>query len=134
MGDNPQPTFAVPDIPKPKYLNTIIDPVFVTKITRISGDPGTKIMTKNGEAIGAWGTVVKHHYSKDQPWNVDESLIHLTRNIGGSPSDIFLDGETYEVLFARSVLGSEDRWHATNPALKFYVNGNQIRYFNVYTG
>jgi hypothetical protein len=134
MVDDPQATFAVPDIPRPKYLNTIIDPVFGTKVTRVSGDPGTKIMTKNGEEIGVWGDVVKHHYSKDQPWNADESLIHLTRNVGGSPSDVFLDGETYEVLFARSVPGSEDRWHATNPALKFYVNGNQIGYFNVYTG
>jgi hypothetical protein len=133
MVDDPQTTFAVPNIPRPKYLETIIDPVFGTNITRVTGDPGDPIITKSGETIGTWGDVARHHYSKDQPWNADASLIHITRNYGGSPNSIFLDGKTYEVLFSRSVPG-DHRWHPTDTELKIYVSGNQIGYFNVRGG
>jgi hypothetical protein len=134
MTSDPTAIFSVPDIPRPGYLEQIVDPVFKTKITRITGDPGTPIITKDGQQIGIWGNVAKHHYSKDQPWNSDESLIHLVRNTeGGSPDSLFLDGQTYEVLFARSVPG-DNRWHPTDPDLKIYVAGNRLGYFNVRTG
>ena len=127
-------TYSVPSISKPGYLESYTDPVFGTKVTRITGDQGSPIITKDGQTIGTWGEVVKHHYSKDQPWNADGSLIHIVRNNGGSPSSLFLDGETYEVLFARSVPGQDNRWHPVDPDLKIFVSGNRIGYFNVHTG
>ena len=100
MVDDPQTTFAVPNIPRSNYLETIIDPVFGTNITRITGDPGTVIMTKDGKIIVVWGDSVGYHSSKDKPWNGDEGLTHLLRTVNGWPSNIFLDGQSYEVLFA----------------------------------
>ena len=134
MVDDPDASFEVPDIPRPEYLKTIIDPIFGTKITRITGDPGTRIITKSGENIGVWGDAVKYHYSKDQPWNANSSLIHLSRNDNGSPEDLFLDGDTYKVLFSRKVPGHDNRWHPTHPELKVYVDDNKLGYFNVQTG
>ena len=53
---------AVSDKVKPPYLRPIVDPVFDSKVTRISGDAGSPIRNLDGE----WGKVVRHHYSKDQ--------------------------------------------------------------------
>ena len=53
---------AVPDTIKPPYLRPIVDPVFASKVTRISGDAGSPIRNLDGE----WGKVVRHHYSNDQ--------------------------------------------------------------------
>lgn len=130
--DDPKATFSVPNNSRPEYLKYVGDPVFGTKIIRITGDPATAIISKKGEKIGVWGDVVKHHYSKDQPWNSDGTLLHLTRNVNGSPAHLFLDGETYEVLFTRAIPGHDNRWHPTNPSLKVYLEANQIGYFNVY--
>src|SRR5436309_12308709 len=63
---------STPSVPKPGYLRSFIDPIYKTKITRISGDPGTAI-PKVG---GSWSTIVKHHYSTDQAWNADQSLLY----------------------------------------------------------
>ena len=134
MMDDPLETFDIPNTPRPAYLESTIDPIFGTRLTRITGDPGSDIVTADGAKIGTWGDVAKHHYAKDQPWNADETLIHLSRNVNGSPGDLFLDGETYQVRFARSVPGHDNRWHPVDPALKVYVDGNGIGTFNVYTG
>lgn len=123
-----------PSIRRPGYLETFVDPVFGTRITRITGDPGSTTVAKETGQVITWGEVTRHHYSRDQAWNADESLIHITRNVGGSPGSIFLDGETYEVLFARSVPGSDHRWHPTEPDIKVYVSGNSVGRFNVRTG
>lgn len=125
--------YSVPSLPRPAYLVPMTDPTFGTTVTRVTGDYDDPIVTDQGVIIGTWGNVARHHYSKDQVWNADETLIHVTRNYNGSPSQIFLDGETYEPKFARTVPG-DHRWHPTNPDLKIYVSGNQIGYYNVQTG
>ena len=85
---------AMPEIVKPPYLTPIVDPVFGSKVTRISGDAGSPIRNLDRE----WGKVVRHHCSKDQAWNADMSLLVLTRH-KGKPNPLFLDGRTYEPLF-----------------------------------
>jgi len=127
-------TYTTPPLAKPGYLETITEPTFGTRLTRITGDPGTTTVAKETGQVITWGDVARHHYSRDEPWNADQSLIHITRNNGGSPGSIFLDGETYEVLFARNVPGSEYRWHPTLPTVQIYVSGNKIGQFDVRSG
>jgi hypothetical protein len=57
------------------------------------------------------------------------SLLYLNKGDGDHPP-LYLDGQTYEVLFARSSPG-ESRWHPTDPNTKIYVSGNEIGSFDV---
>lgn len=85
--------------PRPAYLQPLQLPGYGTKITRICGDAGTAIPNLGG----TWGRTVLHHYSKDQPWNHDMSMIYIEqrKNYDGtaapasSPSKIILDGSSY---------------------------------------
>jgi len=123
---------------KPEYawdegqLVYYIDPQFGTKITRVTGDPGTSFTMADG-TTGTWGDISRHHYSKDQAWNADQSLLYLNRIREGGTNHIFLDGTTYEPLFRRDPPG-EERWHPTDPNLMIYVTGNEVGKWNVWTG
>lgn len=116
-------------IPKPGYLQPIWDPVFGTKITRITGDPGTAI---TNIASGIWGSTARHHYSLDQAWNADQSLLYLENNVdpdnvvtGGYPNGhIFLHGRTYVPQFWQQPPQSDIRWHPTDPTKMFYAGSN----------
>lgn len=123
----------IPTMPLPDYLVPVAEPIFKTKITRITGNRGSTIYNEAGEAIGVWGKIARHHYSKDQPWNADETLLFLPINRDGSPSFLFLDGETYKVKFARPSISGDCRWHETNPALMMCAKDNELRQFNVWT-
>lgn len=118
--------YPEPKIPKPDYLKPIIDPIFNTKVIRITGDAGQGVLN------GYWGEIARHHYSKDQPWNADQSLLIIDRN-SSSPNPIYLDGNSYEPLFSRRSPG-EDRWHPLEPNLRIYVSGNEIGIWNVRNG
>jgi hypothetical protein len=67
-------------------------------VTRISGDPGTPISNLAGERT--WSDDVRHHYSLDQAWNADQTLLALDRNRNGCPN-LLLDGETFEAGWLR---------------------------------
>ena len=117
----------IPVIPKPEYLKSYIDPTFGTKIIRIT-NPENPI-PKIGRT---WKKIARHHYSLDQAWSADQSLLVLDRAVvkGGK---LFLDGKTYEPLFLRKSPGPDDRWHPTKPDLRIFVNHNQIGTWNVRT-
>lgn len=119
-------------LPKPPYLQPMIDPVFGTKITRITGDPGTAM-----GSIGTWGNVSRHAYSTRQAWNADMSLIWLSNNDNGNPSSsVFLDGRTYQPLFAIEPPSSGTAdvvWHITDPSTMVYAHDAEIGYWNVRT-
>ena len=123
---------TLPSLPKPPYLQPMIDPTFGTKITRITGDPGTAM-----GSIGTWGNVSRHGYSTRQAWNADQSLIWLAENTGGTPSSsVFLDGSTYQPLFAIEPPSSGTAdvvWHVTNPNTMVYAHDAEIGYWNVRT-
>ena len=104
------------------------DQNFGTWITRVTGDPGTSIPNIGGN----WGSMERHRYSKVPIWNADGSIMALTKR-NGAGSDLFLDGETFEVLFEKSIPG-EGRWHPTNPDLYISVWSNAIGTWNVHTG
>lgn len=106
----------VPSLPRPGYLQPIIDPVFGTKITRISD-----------ESMGpSKPSRLQHHYSKDQPWNSDMTLIKL------HAAEFILDAKTYQVVNKQSSK-NEPKWSTVDPDIIFYVSGNQFRKWNVRT-
>jgi hypothetical protein len=117
----------IPHVSQPGYLESYTDPVFGTRITRITGEPGADIPNVEGQ----WAPIARHHYSKDGPWNCDQSLLYLARH-QGRPNHLFLDGRTYEVRFARpGAPGTERRWHPKEPAIMIYVKDNRIGRWNV---
>jgi hypothetical protein len=127
---------AIPNTPKPGYLADHKDPVFGTKVTRITGNPGTDIRNIPG---AKWGDQARHHYSSDQAWNCDESLIYLDTNRGtgaAGPTGVFLDGETYEPMFApQSKPSSSDvRWHHSDPELMMFAHRSILGTWNPKTG
>src|SRR5262249_494152 len=79
--DSPLP-LASPNPTKPLYLAPLVEPTFGSKVTRVAGDPTTNFAPST--VSGTWGDDARHHYSKDQPWSADGSLIALQNS--GSPS------------------------------------------------
>jgi hypothetical protein len=116
--------YPEPDIDKLDYLRSFQDPIFKSFITRITGDVNSSLLD------GKWSEVARHHYSKDQPWNADQSLIIINRH-QGKPNPLYLDGTTYQVLFSKPSPG-EDRWHPMEPENRVYLNDNEIGSWNVY--
>ena len=117
----------IPAIRKPAYLESYVDPVFGTKVTRITGNPDADIPNVNGK----WAKVARHHYSKDAAWNCDQTLLYLAKH-QGRPNKLFLDGENYAVRFARhGGPGKEGRWHPQRPDIMVYVRDNTIGYWDV---
>ena len=96
---------ARPNLAMPGYLQTVTDPVFGSKITRITNEPNCS-----------------HHYSKDQAWNADGSLLWLWKNCSGGR---ILDGKTYAQKSSTSA-GGNDRWHPTDPNLMIKLTGNSV--------
>jgi len=115
-----------PKISAPGYLESYVDPVFKTTVTRITGIPGSGIPNLNGQ----WAAIARHHYSKDAAWNCDQSLLFLERH-QGHPGALFLDGTTYQPLFARQEPGTETRWHPKKPGIMVYVKDNLIGFWDV---
>jgi hypothetical protein len=107
----------VPSLPPPGYLQPIIDPVFGTKITRISDES-----TFGGSANHR----LQHLYSKTQPWNSDMTLIQM------HSARVILDAKTYQVIKIQSGK-NEPKWSTVDPDIIFYVSGNQFRKWNVRT-
>ena len=123
----------IPPIPKPDYRQTIIDPVFGTRVTRITGDPGTAIPNTSGEV---WKNVARHGYSSRQPWNADESVIWLEQNKNpGWGAQLFIDGDTYEVIGEANIpWNNESRWHPTDPDKILILRDNGIHHWSYSSG
>jgi len=115
------------NLTKPSYLESYIDPAFETKITRITGN----YSTNQGDVI--WGDVARHHYSKDQAWNADMSLL-LIRNKSSLASDyLLLDASSYAFKFALDFSANERRWSPVDASLLFYTKGNKFYKYNVHS-
>ena len=107
---------TVPPLSRPGYLQTVTDPVFGTKITRISDE------SMNLGSV----QYLQHHYSKDQPWNHDMTLIKLNN------THAILDARTYQIFKKPSGKG-ETRWSTVDPNIMFHTLGNQFVKWNVRT-
>ncbi|MCX7827397.1 MAG: hypothetical protein N2689_17845, partial [Verrucomicrobiae bacterium] len=136
----PRAVFVVPAVPRPAYLQPVVDPTFGTRIVRIADDTGRPIAWSGTNASGgAWARIARHHYSDDQPWNSDGTLLAL-QNLGGAPGDLYLDGNTYQPRFARPKnydVGT-DRWHPgrQHPHERININrtGTRLEWFDVVRG
>src|SRR5207253_597147 len=127
---NPDLVFSEPFVSKPAYLTPYTDPIFGTQITRIGADPGQSVTTPS-DGTGTWSTSARHEYSNIEPWNATGSLLMIENRPGGggSPSKLFLDGNTYQVKFGNPSnlpLGDfEYRWHPSpSHANELIVFGN----------
>ena len=106
----------IPSLSRPGYLQSITDPTFGTKITRITDESMNLGTTR----------YLQHHYSKDQPWNHDMTLIKLY------DTNAILDATTYQIFKRPNNIG-ETRWSTVDPCIIFYTLGNQFRKWNVRT-
>jgi len=116
-----QPTLAMP-----AYLASAVDPVFGTKITRVTGEPGQPIPNVSG-AAGNWRSVGGPVYAKIPSWNADQSLLQMTAT--SAPGTLLLDGNDYHVVaypggpsVDGAPAGGERRWHPTDPKLMVWVS------------
>jgi hypothetical protein len=125
---------AEQSVAKPGYLQSYKDPVFGGKVTRITGDPGAAMATG-----GTWGSISRAGYETRPVWNADQSLILLENVNGGNGGALFIDGNTYQPVVQKSLVGTDQRWHPTDPNLMLYV-GNasssscEFGVWNVRTG
>lgn len=107
--------WPAPTLSKPEYLQSITDPTFGTKITRIVGNPGDPIPHVSG-AVWAAGQE-RHEYSKLSVWNCDQSMMYLNRHY----PNLWLDGNTYEVLFTRTKPSEYVLWSHTEPNIMYHT-------------
>jgi hypothetical protein len=114
--------YEVPNIPRPGYLIPITDPVFGTTVIRVT-EAGQPIYnpTSHPSLVGeSWDFETGHGYSSRVSWNADQSLLMLEKGVHG---EVFLDGQTLEPLFRRSVPGS-GRWHPSDPNVMYFVESS----------
>ncbi len=114
-------SLTIPSIPKPGYLSSYNDPVFESRVIRIT-DSG-------------FGEVNKPVYSTMQAWNADESLLLLYRAGANSPGHKLHDGHTYEFIRNLDVSPpdiEEIFWSRLDPDIFFYISkkSNDFGSFN----
>ncbi len=107
--------WPAPALSKPEYLQPVIDPTFGTKITRIVGNPGDPIPNIPGSVWAA--DQERHEYSKLSVWNCDQSMMYLNRHY----PNLWLDGNTYQVLFTRTKPGESLLWSHTEPNIMYHT-------------
>ena len=132
---DPQVVLFENTLPKPGYLAPVFPSPFGLKVLRVSGDPGTPIDFSTG-ARGTWGTDARHHYSNDQPWSADGTLLAIQNS--AAPDYVYLDGETYQPV--RTPCPNydyyDDRWHPSSrhPHERINVNRtDRLSWFDVVT-
>jgi len=123
-----QGSFATPSLRQPDYLSYYSDPVFGSRVYRVTGSPGTR---SRGMRF-AWSTDARHRYSKISPWNCNGSLA-LISNRGATNEKMFFNAKTMAPVYERRSPGTELRWLPNHPNAMFYTNGNRVGIWNVKT-
>jgi hypothetical protein len=123
---------TVPVLARPAFLAPLSPTPFNLKVMRIVGDPGTTTPMTGGGSV-TWGSDARHHYSDDQPWNADGTLLMLQNS--GSPSDLVLDGNTYQVISSGCGDGGYGRWHPslTHAYERVKAYGTQLWWYDIRT-
>lgn len=97
---------AMPDLPKPVARSSIADPVFGSRLVRLT----------DSVAAGLPGAFPQ--YSRRQAWNADETRLLLLSDNGQFS---LCDGATYQFLKVLDDVGGEDVfWHPNDPELILY--------------
>jgi hypothetical protein len=105
-----------------EYLVPAIDTVFCNGIVKVT-NPGHQV-----PGLGlTWGKAARHHYSTDEAWNADQTLLVLDR---GAKPRVFLDGTTYKPLIALPSPG-DVRWHPSRPEWMIFVSKTRIGMWHV---
>ena len=124
--------FSVPIVSQPLYTTAVLEPTFGTILTRIAGDAGTPIP----DLGSVWGDVVRHVYSKVQPWNSTMTLISLD-NDGTGVSPVLLDGQGYQPVHGPcpNYEHWDSRWHPKLIHSREQINvnrdGTELMWFDV---
>ena len=131
---DPKTVFTVPALPRPAYLTPVTEPTFGTRVTRITGEPGTVI----SPSLGVWGNDARQVYSKQQPWNSTGTLLSIENRAGtATESPLILDGETYQPKYTpcSAFDNYEYRWHPSPdyPNVQIAVSraGTELMWFDV---
>ena len=74
---DPDIDISVTNLQNPNYLESIIDPSFCGEIKRITDKNPNRIINKDEDDIGKWGTIVKNGYVTNTPWNINDELLFL---------------------------------------------------------
>jgi hypothetical protein len=117
----PSPSVLMPTLPRPEYLKPVTDSKLGTNVVRVS----------DRAAFGSNLQALRHVYSKNQPWNADESYLLLNFKYPAA----LLDGRTYKFLrWVRQP--SQSVWSNVNPSLMYgmVANTNQFVKLNVAKG
>jgi hypothetical protein len=132
---DPTTAFTVPATGQPAYLTSTPEPTFGTQIMRVGNNPGLAL----GTVPGVWGSDARHVYSKQQPWNSDNTLLTIENRNGGSPTPLILDGTTYAPKLAPCANYNlyDYRWHPSpsHPHEQINVDptGKELMWFDVTT-
>ncbi|HLQ76668.1 MAG TPA: VCBS repeat-containing protein [Terriglobia bacterium] len=110
----------------PAVGNSYADPVFSTAIKRIS-DVTSHVDATNGKALN----FISHEYSSMSPFNCDDSLLLLIYQSYFVLNDG--NGNYIRALPFSINASSEPRWSRNDPSVLYFVNGNQLKQYNVST-
>ena len=122
-------------VARPGYLIPVADPGLGSVVMRITNDPGVA----TAPVPGTWGSDARHVYSKQQPWNSDQTLLTIENRSGGSPTPLILDGTTYAPRYGPCANYElwDYRWHPSraHPHEQINVNraGTELMWFDVTT-
>jgi hypothetical protein len=119
------PSYAT--LAPPPAGQAYLDPVFATSILRVSDAAATEDVVGGGAL-----EYVTHEYSTISPFNVNATHMLLQHESVYALYDI--SGRLVQVLPAEVHASSEPRWSLEHPHVFFYVNGNELRLFDLATG
>jgi hypothetical protein len=105
------------------YVPPTNSPEYLVPFTNESGLQVTRI--SDVEVFGGDTKKLRHHYSKDSPWNSDETYIKLS----GYPAAI-LDANTYKFVQWADIPSSAT-WANTNPNIMYGTNKNKLVSYNL---
>ncbi len=106
----------------PQYLVPFTDPQFGSKVVKVT-NPNNPV-----PGLGlTWGNIAIHHYSIDEAWNADQTLLRLDR---GTTPRVFLDGKTYKPLMALNIPG-DIRWHPVQADYMIFLSSKGVGLWNV---
>lgn len=105
------------------YTPVATEPTYLTPFTNSLGNTVTRV---TDYTVQGTGQNLRHHYSKDQPWNSDGTMIKMAI----TSNTYILDGNTYEVLYQRSIPGV-GTWSYTDPNIIYCLSGFNLISFDV---
>jgi hypothetical protein len=119
------PSYAT--LPPPPAGQSYQDPVFSTSILRVT-DAAAMEDTIGGGAL----EFVMHEYSTISPFNLGTTHMLLQHESVYALYDS--SGRLLQVLPADIHASSEPRWSLHQPSIFFYIDGNELRIFDIATG